>query len=53
MTTIDENKKMIQSLPIILLKILNNILQGISNLRRANDDGIMVEVIEYENVKFK
>ena len=53
LTTIDEDKKMIQFIPMFTLDELERALKAMSNLRSADEDGIVVEMIKYANLKFK
>ena len=51
--SIDEDKKKIQSIPIFSLQALDSALEGMSNLRSSDEDGIVVEIIKYANMQFK
>ena len=44
---------MIQSIPIFALEELERALKAMSNLRSADEDVIVVEVIKYMNLQFK
>ena len=49
----DEDKKMIQSIPIFSLQELDSTLKTMSNLRSTDEDGMVVEMIKYANIEFK
>ena len=53
LTTIDEDKKMIQYIPMFTLDELERALKAMSNLRSADEDGIVVEMIKYANIQFE
>ena len=44
---------MIQSIPIFVLEELERALKAMSNLRSADEDGIVVEIIQFANIQFK
>ena len=53
LTITDEDKKMIQSIPIFSLQELDSTLKAMSNLRSTDEDGLVVEMIKYANTEFK
>ena len=53
LTTTDDDKNIIQSISIFSLEELERALKGMSNLRSADEDGIVVAMIKYANIKFK
>ena len=53
LTTTEEDTKAIRSIPEFSLDELEAALKGIANLRSADEDGIVVEMIKYANESFK
>ena len=53
LTTTEEDTKAIRSIPEFSLDELEAALKGMTNLRSADEDGIVVEMIKYANESFK
>ena len=49
----DEDKTLIRYIPQLSLPELEIALKGIANLRSADEEGIVVEMIKYANIHFK